>query len=102
MSSLWSTTSSSYTAFKHISVLHPLLAKERATAVEQAVSSLQVLSQFFDEDRVHHRLEGSWGVSKAKEHDSWFEEAFVGDEGCLPLVLFLDTNIVVSPSYVEL
>jgi hypothetical protein len=46
-------------------------------------------------------LEGGWGVGEAEEHDSWFEEAFVSDECHLPLVLFLDVDVVVSPSYVE-
>jgi hypothetical protein len=61
-----------------------------------------VFPEFFDKDCIHHCLEGGWGVGKAKEHHSWFKEAFVGDECHFPLVLFLDTDVVVSPSHVEL
>jgi hypothetical protein len=61
-----------------------------------------VFPEFFNEDCVHHCLEGGWGVGEAEEHHPWFEEAFVGDECRLPLVLFLDADVVVSPLYVEL
>ena len=42
------------------------------------------------------------GVCHAKEHDHGFVESSVGDESGLPLVAFLDANVVVSPSYVKL
>jgi hypothetical protein len=61
-----------------------------------------IFSQFFNEDCIHHGLEGGWGVGETEKHDSGFEEAFVGNECHLPLVLFLDADIVVPPSYVEL
>jgi len=54
------------------------------------------------EDHVHHHLESSRGVGKSKEHNRGFEEAFWGEECCLPFVAFLDADIVISPSYVEL
>ena len=51
---------------------------------------------------VHEPLEGGGGVGKPKEHDSGFEESFMGDEGRFPLVAIFDSYIVVSPSNVEL
>ena len=50
---------------------------------------------------VHESLKGSGRVGEAKEHHSGFEESFVGDEGCLPLMAVLDSYIVVPPSYVK-
>ena len=45
---------------------------------------------------------GGGGVGHAKEHDSGFIESMVGNEGSLPLVTILDTDIVVSPSHIKL
>ena len=42
------------------------------------------------------------GVCHAKKHDRGFIESSVGDESGLPLVAFLDVDVVVSPSYVKL
>ena len=42
------------------------------------------------------------GVGHSEEHDSRFIESLVGNEGCFPLVAFLDMNIVVPPLYVKL
>ena len=54
-------------------------------------------------ERVRHELlKSGGGVGHAKEHDSGFIESVVGDEGTLPLVTLLDTDIVVSPSYIKL
>ena len=50
----------------------------------------------------HEPLKGRRGIGHSEEHDSGFIESTVGDEGGLPLVPFLDSNIVVSPSYVKL
>ena len=50
----------------------------------------------------HELLKSRGGVGHSEEHDSGFINSTVGDEGCFPLVPFLDTNIVVSPSYVKL
>ena len=41
-------------------------------------------------------------VGHAKEHDSVFIESLVGNEGSLPLVSILNSNIVISPSYAKL
>ncbi|KIJ57656.1 hypothetical protein HYDPIDRAFT_104008, partial [Hydnomerulius pinastri MD-312] len=54
------------------------------------------------EDVVHHRLERRRGIGKAEEHDRWLEEPAVGPKGGLPLVSFFDTDVVVSPAYVQL
>ena len=45
---------------------------------------------------IHKGLESGWSVAKAKEHNCLFNQAKRGDEGCLPLVQFLDVNVVVS------
>ena len=51
---------------------------------------------------IHESLKGSGGVGEAEEHYSGFEEPFVGDESCFPLVAIFDSYIVVSPSNVKL
>ena len=50
----------------------------------------------------HESLKGGGRVGHAKEHDSGFIESSVGDEGGFPLVAFLDSDIVISPSYIKL
>ena len=59
-------------------------------------------SDHVSEGVIHELLECGGGVAKTKEHDSWFEESFVGDEGRLPLVTVFDVDIVVPPSDVKL
>ena len=54
------------------------------------------------ENGVHHTLEGGRGIGKAKEHDPRLEHASIGFESSLPFVAFLDMDVIVSPSYVEL
>ena len=44
----------------------------------------------------HEMLECGRGVGEAKEHDSRFEEAFVGDEGGLSLRTIFDLDIVIA------
>ena len=51
---------------------------------------------------IHESLECGWGVGKPKEHNSWFEESLMGDEGGFPLVAVFDADIVVAPLDVEL
>ena len=53
-------------------------------------------------DVVHKRLEGGGWVGESKEHDCWFVKSQGGDERCLPLVLFSQSDVVVSPLYVKL
>ena len=50
---------------------------------------------------IHESLESGWSIAKAEEHNRRFEQAKRGDEGYLPLVQFLDANVVVSPSNVK-
>src|SRR5260221_3029772 len=54
-----------------------------------------------DEDVVHHHLECCRGVAQSKEHDSWFKQALVSLECCLPLITLLDLHIVEPPAEVE-
>ena len=50
----------------------------------------------------HESLKGGGGIGHAEKHDSGFVKSSVGDEGSFPLVTFLDSNIVISPAYIEL
>ena len=60
------------------------------------------LSNHVSERVIHESLEYGGGIVKAKEHNGGFEESFVSDEGCLPLMAILDVDIIVSPMNVEL
>ena len=51
---------------------------------------------------VHESLECGWGVGKPKEHNGWFKESFVSDEGGFPFVAIFDPDVVVAPSDIEL
>src|SRR5258708_37954247 len=59
------------------------------------------LGDLSTKDHVHHHLEGSGRVSQPEEHNHWFEEPFGSKECRLPFVAFFDSDVVVSPSYVE-
>ena len=50
---------------------------------------------------IHESLEGGGGVAQAEEHYGGFEQSFVGDKGCFPLVSISDADVVVSPSDVK-
>ena len=50
----------------------------------------------------HELLESGGGIGHAKEHDSGFIESSVSDEGGFPLVAFLYSDVVISPSYIKL
>ena len=52
-------------------------------------------------DVVHHSLEGGGGVCKTEEHDCWFKQSSVGDEGCFPFVPLFNAHVVVTPSDVK-
>ena len=54
------------------------------------------------EDVVHERLKHRRGIAKAKEHHGGFIESERGNECCLPLVFFPDTNVVIAPLDIEL
>jgi hypothetical protein len=54
------------------------------------------------EDVIHHCLEGSWGVSKAKVNHQWLKEPLSSMESCLPFVIFPDPDVFEPPSDIEL
>src|SRR5258707_5641564 len=52
-------------------------------------------------DVIHHHLECHRGVAQSEEHDSWFEQASVSLECCLPLITLLDLHVVEPPVEVK-
>ena len=51
---------------------------------------------------IHHGLEGSRAVGDSEEHYQGFKESTIGAKRCLPLIPFLDANIVVTPLDIKL
>ena len=51
---------------------------------------------------VHKGLEHRRCIAKTKEHYHEFVKTKGSDEGCLPLIRFLDPNVIVFPLNVEL
>src|SRR5258705_7588803 len=51
---------------------------------------------------VHHGLKSSRGVAKAEEHNQRFKHPTIGLKSGLPFIAFLNSDVVVSPSDVEL
>ena len=60
-----------------------------------------LLRKHICEDVIHEGLEGGGSVTESKEHDSGFKESHGGDESGLPLIFFLDANVVISPTNVK-
>jgi hypothetical protein len=54
------------------------------------------------ENVIHHGLESGWTVSETEKHHQRFEKSSVGVECGLPLITFLDSDIVVTPMDIEL
>ena len=54
------------------------------------------------EDVVHKCLKCWWGIAETKEHDSGFKETKGSDKCGFPLILFVNANVVVSPSHIKL
>ena len=54
------------------------------------------------EDVVHYRLERRGRVCQSKEHDCWFEQSLVHSESHFPFISLFDSDVVVSPLYVQL
>ena len=52
-------------------------------------------------DVIHECLECGGSIAESEEHDGGFNESHGGDEGCFPLVLFSNANVVISPTNVE-
>ena len=61
-----------------------------------------LFSNHVQEDMVHKGLECRRCIAKIKEYYCGFIKIKGSDEGCLPLIRFLDLNVVVSPSNVKL
>ena len=51
---------------------------------------------------IHEALESGRGIGETKEHHSGLKESFMSNEGSFPLMSIFDSDIVVSPSDVEL
>src|ERR1700733_6325158 len=51
---------------------------------------------------IHHGLESGWAVAETKGHDQGFKKSSVCVECGLPLITFLDVDIVVSPPDIQL
>ena len=60
------------------------------------------LSDVVSEVKVHKCLKRWWGATKSKKHHRWFEQSKRCDEGSLPLITLLDSNVIIPPLYVEL
>ena len=54
------------------------------------------------ENMVHVRLKGGRGIAEAEKHDDRFIETGSGDECCLPAIVRMDKDVVVSPSDIDL
>ena len=51
--------------------------------------------------KVHKCLKCQQRATKSKEHHCWFEQSKRRDEGSLPLVTLLDSNVIIPPSHVK-
>ena len=54
------------------------------------------------EDVVHKGLECRQCIAKSKEHHCRFEKSQGDDKGSFPLVFFMNADVVIAPSDVEL
>ena len=61
-----------------------------------------LFSYHVSEDVVHEGLECRWCVAESKEHYCWFKKSQGCDEGSFPLVFFMNVDVVIAPSDVEL
>ena len=50
----------------------------------------------------HESLKSGGGIGHAEEHDGGFVKSSVSDEGGFPLIALLDSDVVISPSYIKL
>src|SRR6267154_584822 len=58
-------------------------------------------SDLIAESGIHHGLESGRRIGESKEHNSGLEESSVRLEGCFPSISIFDTDIIISPSYIE-
>ena len=59
-------------------------------------------SDVVSEVKVHKCLKRRWGATKSKKHRRWFKQSKRCDEGSLPLITLLDSNVIIPPPYVKL
>ena len=93
----------SFSSFFVISVI--VGVNEEVVHVNEEVVHVNDKPSFCDHipERVRHEsLKSGGGVGHAEEHNSGFVKSSVGNESGFPLVTVLDSNIVISPSYVKL
>jgi hypothetical protein len=60
------------------------------------------LGYLFMENGIHHHLECCGGVSETEEHHGGFKESLWGEEGSLPLISWLNSDVIVPPADIEL
>ena len=51
---------------------------------------------------VHKCLKRRWRATKSEKHHHWLEQSKRCDEGSFPFITLLDSNVIISPPYVEL
>src|SRR5713226_3547784 len=79
-------------------LFHHLGGDENVIHIDEYKSCVnEILEEF-----IHHRLEHCRRINKTDEHHQGFKHPFVHLEGSFPSISFLDLNIIVSPSYIEL
>ena len=59
-------------------------------------------SDVVSEVEVHKCLKCQWGTAKSEKHYCWFEQSKRHDEGSLPLITLLDSDVIIPPPYVKL
>ena len=82
-----------------------MMESESTTGMNAKIIHIDFKPLFSDhvqENMVHKGLEYRRCIAKTKEHHHGFIETEGSDEGYLPLIRFLDLNVVVSPLNVEL
>ena len=58
-------------------------------------------SDHVGEEVIHQRLKGGRGVTEPEEHDGGFKQSALACESGLPLVSFLDPDVVISSAEVQ-
>ena len=82
-----------------------MMESESTTDMNAKILHIDFKPSFSDhiqEDIVYKGLERRRCIAKTEEHHCGFIKTEGSDEGCFPLIRFLDPNVVVSPSNVKL
>ena len=66
------------------------------------VDDKPTLSDVVSKVEVHKCLKCQRRAAKSEKYHHWFEQPKRCDEGSLPFITLLDSNVIISPSYVEL